>query len=96
MIIFFAVSDLLEFYESKNGESFITVTLSLRSKITDLSYMFSECTSLKSISNFFYLNINNVTNISNMFYECSSLSSLSDISNWKTNKITDMSHMFHG
>ena len=96
MVIFFAVSDLLEFYESKNDESFLAVTLALSNKITDLSYMFSECTSLKSISNLYNLNTNNVTNISNMFYGCSSLFSLSDISNWKTNKITDMSHMFHG
>ena len=96
MVIFFAVSDLLEFYESKNDESFITVTLALSSKITDLSYMFSECISLKSISNLYDLKVNNVENISNMFYGCSSLASLSDISNWKTNKITDISHMFHG
>ena len=96
MVIFFAVSDLLEFYESKNDESFITVTLALSSKITDLSYMFSECISLKSISNLYDLKVNNVENISNMFYGCSLLVSLSDISNWKTNKITDMSHMFHG
>ena len=96
MVIFFAVSDLLEFYESKNDESFLTVTLALSSKITDLSHMFSECTSLKSISNLNNLNINNITNISNMFYGCSTLISLPDISNWKTNKITDMSHMFHG
>ena len=96
MVIFFAVSNLLEFYESKNNESFLTVTLVLSSKITDLSYMFSECSSLKSISNLYDLNINKVTNISNMFYGCSSLVSLSDVSNWKTNKIIDMSHMFHG
>ena len=47
----FAVKDLLEFYKSKNNEKSITVVLALNHKITDLSYMFSECSSLKSILN---------------------------------------------
>ena len=96
MINFFAVKDLLEFYKAKNNESSINITLALKRNIKDLSYMFSECTSLISITNLYDLNINNVTNLSYMFYGCSLLTSISDISNWRTNNVTDMSHMFHG
>ena len=86
----------MEFYEAKKYENLIKVTLSINHKITDLSYMFYECSSLKSISDLDNLNINNVTNLSYMFYGCSSLSSISGISEWKTNNVVDMSHMFHG
>ena len=92
----FVVKDLLEFYKPKKNEKFITVVLALSHKIIDLSYMFSECSSLKSILNLDYLNISNITDLSYMFFGCSSLDSLSDISTWKTNKVKDMSHMFHG
>ena len=96
IVIDFVVKDLIEFYKVKYNERFISVTLALSHKITDLSYMFYECTSLIEIYNLYDLNINNVTNISNMFFGCSSLTSLSDMSGWKTSKIIDMSHMFQG
>ena len=73
MIIDFTLSNLLEFYTSNHRESSIIVTLSLNNKIIDLSYIFYECTSLVSISDLNYLNLNKVTNISYMFYGCSSL-----------------------
>ena len=96
MCINFVRMGLLEFYESKNEERFIKVVLAIRDIISDLSYMFSECSSLVSIDNLCDLNINNVINLSYMFFGCSSLTSLSDISEWKTDKVTNMSHMFHG
>ena len=63
--------------------------------VTNMSYMFSGCSSLSSLPDISKLNTNNVTDMSNMFYECSSLSSLPDISKWNTNKVTDMSDMFY-
>ena len=96
MCIEFEVKDLMEFYQAKNNESFIKLTLAISHKITDLSYMFYECSSLISITNLYDLNINNVTNLSYMFFGCFSLTSLSDISEWKINKVNDISHMFQG
>ena len=96
LCIDFVVKDLMEFYIAKKNERLITTTLAISHKITDLSYMFSECSSLISITNLYHLNINNATNLSYMFFGCSSLTSLSDISEWKTNKVSDLSHMFHG
>ena len=61
-------------------------------KVTDMSYMFSDCKSLESIdlSSF---NTNKVTNMSNMFSDCKSLESI-DLSSFNTNNVTDMSYMF--
>ena len=48
--------------------------------ITNMSYMFSGCSSLISLPDISKWNNNNVTNMSFMFYGCSSLISLPDIS----------------
>ena len=60
--------------------------------VTDMSYMFSNCTSLDSLdlSSF---NTENVTNMSFMFFNCTSLASL-DLSSFNTKSVTDMSSMF--
>ena len=62
------------------------------SNITDMSWMFVECSSLKQLdlSNF---DTSNVTNMRNMFSACSSLTSL-DLSKFSTSKVTDMIYMF--
>ena len=59
---------------------------------TNMSYMFSECSSLISL-NLSSFNTNNVTNMSYMFQFCSSLKSLI-LSSFNTNNVTDMSFMF--
>ena len=64
--------------------------------VTNMSYMFNECTSLSSLLDISKWNTKNATNMSYMFSECSLLSSLPDISKWNTNNITDMSFMFYG
>ncbi|MBR2290730.1 MAG: BspA family leucine-rich repeat surface protein [Prevotella sp.] len=61
---------------------------------TDLSYLFSECETLKEISGIQYLNTSNVTNMTGMFSGCSSLTIL-DVSNFNTSNVTDMSSMFY-
>jgi len=65
-------------------------------EITDMSYMFYECSSLLSLPDISKWNTNKVTNISFMFSICSSLLSLPDISKWNTNNVTNMSDMFFG
>ena len=64
-------------------------------KISDMSYMFDECSSLSSLTHISKWNTNNVEDMSYMFSGCSSLSSLPDISNWNTNNITNMSGIFN-
>ena len=62
------------------------------SKVTTMSQMFEDCSSLTSLdlSNF---NTENVKNMGLMFYGCSSLTSL-DLSNFNTENVQDMSLMF--
>ena len=69
------------------------ITFIFNKNYTDLSSMFSYCSSLTSInlSNF---NTNNVTNMGSMFSSCSSLTSI-NLSNFNTNNVTNMSYMFY-
>ena len=62
------------------------------SKVTDMSCMFCDCSSLTTLdlSNF---DTSEVTNMHSMFCRCSSLTTL-DVSNFDTSKVTDMSAMF--
>ena len=62
--------------------------------ITDVSYMFSGCSSLTSldVSSF---DTSNVMNMSSIFSGCSSLTSL-DLSGLDTSNVTDMGVMFSG
>ena len=62
--------------------------------LTNLSYMFSDCSSLESIdlSSF---NTTNVTNMASMFDCCSSLESI-DFSSFNTTNVIDMQGMFYG
>ena len=64
------------------------------SKVTDMSYMFYNCTGLR------YVNTNNwdtskVTDMSYMFYNCIYLASL-DVNHWNTCNVTTMRSMFNG
>ena len=62
------------------------------SKFTNMSNMFSDCSSLTTIdvSGF---DTSNVTNMSSMFSGCSSLTTI-DVSGFDTSKVTNMSSMF--
>ena len=62
--------------------------------ITNMGYMFSDCSSLLSLPDISKWNTSNVTNMCCMFYNCSSLLSLPDISNWNTSNVKDMKNMF--
>ena len=64
------------------------------SKSTDMSYMFSGCTSLTSL-NLSSWNTRNVKSMDSMFEGCSGLTSL-DVSNFDTSNVVYMDGMFDG
>ena len=64
--------------------------------ITDMSWMFSDCSSLLSSPDISKWNTSNVTFMNSMFNSCSSLMELPDISNWNTSSVTDMNCLFYG
>ena len=83
-------------YKVKNYENnILKIKLKGINNITNMSYMFSYCSSLLSLSDISNWNTNNVIYMNNMFDRFSSLISLPDISKWNTNKVTNMSNMFY-
>ena len=56
------------------------------SHITDMSYMFVNCSSLKQID-LSEWNVSNVTNMTSMFRNCSNLTTVGDLSCWDTSKV---------
>lgn len=62
--------------------------------VTDMSYMFSGCGALSSISGLSGFDTSMVVNMSGMFYSCEALTSL-DLSSFDTSCVTDMSNMFN-
>ena len=63
--------------KSEDGE--FEIKLIGSNNIYDMSYMFENCISLKSLNDFSKLNISKIENMSYMFYGCSSLELLPDI-----------------
>jgi len=62
--------------------------------VTDMEYMFANCTNLiqLNLNNF---NTSNVTDMSIMFWQCEKLTSI-DVSNFNTSIVTNMSGIFGG
>ena len=56
--------------------------------ITDMSYMFSQCSSLKELLNLDNFDTHKVTNMGGMFSGCSSLKEL-NLNNFNTNNCHD-------
>ena len=64
-------------------------------KVTDMSYMFSDCSSLQSLTLGDNFNTSSLTNMRYMFYGCSKLQSLTLGDKFDTSSVTDMSYMFY-
>ena len=69
-------TELIEKYNIKdNNKNKLEIKLIGIDNITDMSYMFCECSSLLILPDISKWNTNNVNNMNNMFYGCISLSS---------------------
>ena len=91
----YAPTSLREFFKGCKALETISGLENLNTaNVTDMNYMFSGCSALKSLDlkNF---NTENVTDMNYMFYGCSALTSL-DLKNFNTEKVTDMYNMFDG
>ena len=53
--------------------------------VSDISYLFAECSSLKSLPDISNWNTSNINIMNGVFYECSNLKLLPDISKWNIN-----------
>jgi surface protein len=66
------------------------------SSLNNLSYMFSNCTSLISVPDIANINTIDITDMRGIFDGCSALTSLPDISKWNLINATSISRMFDG
>ena len=82
------------FRKNINLENIIFTKNFNTNNVTDMSFMFSKCSSLKEL-NLSSFNTSNVTYMQGMFYSCSSLKEL-NLNNFNTNNVTNMSYMFSG
>ena len=82
-------------FKTNPREEVLRIKLKEKEKITDMSFMFNECYSLKSV-NISNWNTENVLNMSHMFSGCNNLKDLVSISKLKTNNVINMSNMFNG
>ena len=64
--------------------------------ITDISYMFSDCDCITSLSIIDIFKLKNISNMNYMFSNCLSLLTVSDLSKLDTSDTIDMSFMFYG
>ena len=88
----YKIDDSIDFLIDNNQK--LKIKLLILDDLINLSYMFSSCSCLESVSNFSNIKTSKITDISYMFYECSSLKKVSDISNWNTINVVNMSNMF--
>ena len=91
------IMNILEYYfiNEEIKERYLKLKIIQKNTINNMSNMFSDCSSLLSLSGLSKWNINKVNNMSRMFYNCYSLNSLQDISNLRTNNVEDISYMFY-
>ena len=88
--------DLKETFNVKNyDKDILEIKLKGIMKITDMSCMFSQCSSLISLPDINKWNTINITNMGLIFAECSSLLYLPNISKWNTKNVTNMVGMFY-
>ena len=80
-------------YKLKKGINKIIIKLK-SDEIVSLEYMFSGCTSLKSIEGLKYLDTKNIKNFSFMFSECKSLSNIQALENWNVSNGNNFKNMF--
>ena len=91
--------ELTEYFDLENyskNKKFLEIKLKLHRDMKDISFMFSDCKQLISISKLISWNTDNIISMKGMFAGCSSLISLPDLSLIKTNKVKNFRGIFAG
>ena len=86
--------ELNEYFKVEEMNKNLEIKIKGINRITDISYMFYECSSLISIDDISNWNTKNINDMSYMFYGCKLLKNLPDISKWDTSKVENMCNMF--
>ena len=83
---------LVSEYKLKKGEN--NIKLTIKNKLTNLSYMFNGCKSLKNIDELKYLNTSYCNDFSYMFNMCSKIEDFKVLENWNVSNGKNFSNMF--
>ena len=86
-------SQLISKYKFKNWNTVITMII--KNKLTDLSYMFDGCRSLKDIDVLKYLDTKDVKDFSYMFNNFRSTLKLNSLEKWNVSNGINFSYMFN-
>ena len=72
------------------------IKLFIKNRLTNLSYMFYGCKSLKNIDELKYLDTKDVKNFSYLFWGCPLITDISPLGNWNVSNGVDFSYAFTG
>jgi len=86
--------DLEKQISANNGIFEIKLRVNKNEYLTDMSYMFKDCSSLLFLPDISELNTFHVTDMSYLFYGCTLLENLPDISKWNLSNVKNMGFMF--
>ena len=89
------LESFIDIKENKIEKGILEIKLKKLNEVTDMSYIFSKCSSLYELSNISKWSTNNVTQMKLMFNNCILLKFLPDFSQWNTNNVTNMYGMFN-
>ena len=84
-------SPFVEEFYLKEGEN--NITLCIKNKLTNLSYMFNLCQTIYNIDELKYLNTEDVIDFFHMF-EISKISNIKALENWNISKSDSFSSSF--
>ena len=73
----------------------IRVRLTNINKITDMSFIFHDCSSLYSVNDMSKWKTTKIKDMHKIFYGCSQLTSLPDLSFWSTSSVRDICGLFY-
>ena len=86
--------DLEKKISSNNGIFEIKLRVNKNEYLTDMSYMFKDCSSLLFLPNISEVNTFHVTDMSYLFYGCTLIENIPDISKWNLSNVKNLSYMF--
>ena len=84
--------ELIEYYNNASNKSEIKVKIIEKKPVTDMSYMFNNCKSFKSLDTSKW-NFSKISNMEALFQLCT-FDSINSISSWKIPNLTNMRAMF--
>ena len=92
----FNLCESIELKHLKNKDNILEIKLKVIRELKDISFMFTDCNSLISVSKTLSWKTDNITNMLGMFAGCTSLQVLPDLSLIDTSKIKNMRGIFFG